>query len=188
MFFRETFLAAVFTAVPALATANSVNVYFGQNGGANLTDVCADPSFEYITVGFINTSPENAGQSGYPGDNFAAHCWAGYYSDNGIESELLNDCPYLVPGIEICQKEYGKKVLLSIGGYTEDGSYSISSYENGVEFATFIWGAFGPYTETWGDQPRPFDSADSHVAVDGYDFDLEWTGGKCLRPTMPVRT
>lgn len=181
MYFREAFVVAAFAAVPALATAAStVNVYFGQNGATNLTEVCADPSFEYITLGFINTSPENAGLSGYPGDNFAGHCWAGYYSNNGIESELLNDCPYLVPGIEICQKEYGKKILLSVGGYTETGSYSISSYQNGVEFAEFIWGAFGPYNETWGDQPRPFDSADSHIAVDGYDFDIEWTAGKCL--------
>lgn len=182
MYVREALVVAAAAVVPALGTgssaASSVNVYFGQNGNTNLSDVCADPSFEYITLGFINTSPENAGSSGYPGSNFAGHCWAGYYSKDGTVSELLDDCPYLVPGIEICQKEYGKKVLLSIGGYTADGSYTVSSYQKGVEFAEFIWGAFGPYEETWGDQPRPFDSANSHIAVDGYDFDIEWTGGK----------
>lgn len=171
---------AAFAAVPALATASTVNVYFGQNENANLSDICADSSFEYITLGFVNVSPENGGASGYPGDNFANHCWAGYYTNNGVESKLLNDCPYLVPGIELCQQKYGKKVLLSVGGYTDTGSYSISSYHNGVEFAEFLWGAFGPYEESWADQPRPFDSEDTHVAVDGYDFDIEWTGGKSL--------
>lgn len=73
MRFLEAFLVTAVAAVPALATASTVNVYFGQNGNANLSDVCADPSFEFITLGFINTSPENGGPSGYPGDNFAAH-------------------------------------------------------------------------------------------------------------------
>lgn len=181
MYSRFTlFAAAVAVAAPALATssphkASSVNVYFGQAGTANLSDVCADPSFDTVTLGFINTSPENAGGSGYPGDNFAAHCWAGYYSNNGHESLLLSDCPYLVPGIEICQQVYNKKVLLSIGGYTDWGSYTLSNASMGVEFADFLWGAFGPYEESWGSQPRPFDSsAESRVAVDGYDFDIEW--------------
>ncbi|KAJ4408645.1 Chitinase 2 [Gnomoniopsis sp. IMI 355080] len=174
MFSRADFLVASLAIVPALATGSSVNVYFGQNGQADIGDVCADPSFEYITLGFIDVSPENGGLSGLPGSNFAGHCWAGDYDNNGYASGLLNDCPYLTPGIEVCQSQYGKKVLLSIGGvFTETSNYSISSYENGVEFANFIWGAFGPYDESWGEQPRPFDYNGVHVAVDGYDFDIE---------------
>lgn len=179
MYFREAFLVAALAAVPALATGSSVNVYFGQHGEADIGTVCADPSFEYISLAFIDVSPENGGASGLPGSNFAGHCWAGDYENNGVVSGLLNDCPYLTPGIEVCQTQYGKKVLLSIGGvFTEASNYSISSYENGVEFATFIWGAYGPYDESWGLQPRPFDYDNVHVAVDGYDFDIESFDGK----------
>lgn len=181
MNFSKTFLLAALAATPVLATGNSVNVYFGQNGNADIGDVCADSSFEYITLAFITTSPENGGLSGLPGSNFAGHCWAGDYENNGHESGLLNDCPYLTPGIEVCQTQYGKKVLLSIGGvFTDATNYSISSYENGVEFANFIWGAYGPYDESWGSQPRPFDYDGVHVAVDGYDFDIESADGKCF--------
>ena len=35
--------------------------------------------------------------------------------------------------------------------------------------AEFLWGAFGPKTDAWGNKPRPFGSA----AVDGFDLDLE---------------
>ncbi|PSR75744.1 glycoside hydrolase superfamily, partial [Coniella lustricola] len=174
MAFRNAFVAAAAAAAPAMALVDSVNVYFGQHGSANISDVCADPSFEYITLGFITTSPENGGLSGYPADNFGGHCWVGYYDNNGVPSELLSDCPYLVPGIEICQKQYNKKVLLSIGGETLTGSYSISSYDNGVDFANFLWNSFGPYNPDLPNQPRPFDTEDSHVAVDGFDFDIEW--------------
>lgn len=181
MYFSEAFLLAALAAVPVLATGSSVNVYFGQAGDADIGDVCADSSFEYITLAFITTSPENGGASGLPGSNFAGHCWAGDYEANGHTSGLLSDCPSLTPGIDVCQTQYGKKVLLSIGGvFTEASNYSISSYENGVEFANFIWGAYGPYDKSWGSQPRPFDYDDVHVAVDGYDFDIETADGKCL--------
>lgn len=179
MYFREASLAAALAAVPALAIGSSVNVYFGQNGDADIGAVCADPSFEYITLAFINISPENGGSSGLPGSNFAAHCWAGNYENHGFVSDLLDDCPYLTPGIDHCQTQYGKKVLLSIGGeFTAASNYSISSYENGVAFANFIWGAYGPYDDSWGTQPRPFDYDDVHVAVDGYDFDIESAEGE----------
>lgn len=184
MHLRESSLAAALAVVPAFATTigSSVNVYFGQNGNADIADVCTDTSFDYITLAFINVSPENGGSSGLPGSNFAGHCWAGNYDNNGFVSNLLNDCPYLTPGIEVCQTLFGKKVLLSIGGeFTEVSNYSVSSYENGVEFANFIWGAYGPYDESWGAQPRPFDYGDLHVAVDGYDFDIESADGKWSR-------
>lgn len=181
MYFRETFLVAASAVMSALATASlpsSVNVYFGQNGNANISDVCADPSLQYITLAFVNVSPENGGGSGYPGSNFANHCWAGNYDNNGDVSDFLDDCPYLNPGVDICQSTYGKKILLSIGGeFTETSNYSVSTAENGYAFADFIWGAFGPYDESWEGQPRPFDYDGVHVAVDGYDFDIESAEG-----------
>lgn len=181
MFSFKTSLVAALAVVPAMATASnapsSVNVYFGQNGNAYLSDVCDDDSLEYITLGFVNVSPENGGGAGYPGTNFANHCWAGNYDNNGYVSDLLNDCPYLNPSVDTCQSVYKKKILLSIGGVlTEDSNYTVSTPENGVEFANFIWGAFGPYDPSWEDKPRPFDHDDVHVAVDGYDFDIEADG------------
>lgn len=181
------------TAATASTFASSVNVYWGQAGAESLGTVCQnDDSFDYITLGFVNTSPENGGASGYPGDNFAGHCWASYYnSQTGAQSQLLSECPYLTPGIKTCQ-DLGKKVLISIGGvYSSTSNYTISTYEKGQEFGAFMWGAFGPYNQAWVDagNPRPFDDGTTHNAVDGYDFDLESTEGMLpfvLRIKTPV--
>ncbi|KKY33220.1 putative glycoside hydrolase family 18 protein [Diaporthe ampelina] len=173
MYPRESLVVAALAAVPVLATSSSVNVYWGQQGNGDLATACQDPSVDYITLGFINISPENGGPAEYPGTNFGAHCWAEKYSVDGHTSELLSTCPSLTPGIAVCQ-ELGKKVLLSIGGvYTAYSNYTVSSPENGVAFAEFVWGAFGPYSEAWAGKPRPFDNGDKHNAVDGFDFDLE---------------
>jgi chitinase len=77
--------------------------------------------------------------------------------------------------INFC-KEQGVKVLLSIGGVYNPvlgSDYEVSSPENGVEFADFLWGAFGPFQESW-TGPRPFDASPTeHTVVDGFDFDIE---------------
>lgn len=175
----------------ATTLASSVNVYWGQAGMDNLGTVCQNnDSFDYITLGFIDISPENGGESGYPGNNFAGHCWASYYSHNGVQSQLLSECPYLTPGIKTCQ-DLGKKVLLSIGGaYTSGSNYTVSSYEKGQEFGSFLWGAFGPYNQSWVDNggPRPFDDGTTLNAVDGYDFDLESAEGMSLLNTVILTT
>ena len=158
---------------PALA-APGVNVYWGQSGvGDRLVDYCASGGFDYVSVAFVNVSPENAGTSGYPGTNFAAHCSAATYSNNGTASLLQSECEQIREDIPKCQ-DLGIKVILSIGGVlTETSNYTISSVENGRYFGEFLWGAFGPYNESW-TGPRPFDiSETTHVAVDGFDFDLE---------------
>lgn len=177
MYLRNSLVAAALAAVPVLATPSSVNVYWGQQGNGDLATACQDPSIDYITLGFVNLSPENGGPTGYPGTNFGAHCWAEKYSVDGQTSELLSTCPSLTPGIAVCQ-QLGKKVLLSIGGvYSAYSNYTVSSSINGFAFAEFVWGAFGPYTEDWAGKPRPFDDGDSHNAVDGFDFDLESSSG-----------
>ncbi|POS81205.1 hypothetical protein DHEL01_v200416 [Diaporthe helianthi] len=173
MYLSESFVVAALAAAPVLATGSSVNVYWGQQGNGDLATACQDPSIDYITLGFVNISPENGGPTEYPGTNFGAHCWADKYSADGHTSQLLSTCPSLTPGIAVCQG-LGKKVLLSIGGvYGAYSNYTVSTPVNGVEFAQFVWGAFGPYTEAWAGKPRPFDHGDQHNAVDGFDFDLE---------------
>lgn len=182
MHFRQSFAVAALVAVPTLVSSSSVNVYWGQNGDGDLATACQDPSFDYITLGFVNLSPENDGVTGYPGTNFGAHCWAEWYEADGSTSSLLSECPSLTPGIAVC-KQLGKKVLLSIGGVYDPlvgDDYTISTWDNGVAFAEFVWGAFGPRDSHWvtSGKPRPFDDGTTYNAVDGYDFDLESSLGK----------
>ncbi|KAG5757545.1 hypothetical protein H9Q72_014313 [Fusarium xylarioides] len=124
----------------------------------------------------IHSSPNVIPPQSYPGTNFAGHCAAGVYSNkNGVASSLLSECYTIKEGIPYCQ-ERGVKVLLSIGGvYNEAGSnYKVTTDDKGVDFADFLYKAFGPYDQTW-DGPRPFDSDDgtTRPAVDGFDFDIE---------------
>lgn len=126
-------------------------------------------------MSFVNQAPEHT-ESGYPGTNFAGHCAAGVYSNkNGVASSLLSECYTIKEGIPYCQQR-GVKVLLSIGGvYNEAGSnYKVTTDDKGVDFADFLYKAFGPYDQSW-DGPRPFDSDDgtTRPAVDGFDFDIE---------------
>jgi chitinase len=128
---------------------------------------------DYVTLAFINESPEKAGSSGYPGLNLGAHCAATTYQVGGESTDLLSDCSLIAADIPVCQA-LGTKILLSIGGVFGTGSdYTVSTVAKGEEFATFMWGAFGPYETSW-TGPRPFDiSSTDHTVVDGFDFDIE---------------
>jgi chitinase len=176
----KTLAVAALAVAPALATP-AVNVYFGQSGAATdrLRNYCDGTSFEYITIGFINSSPENDPSTlRYPGSDFSTHCIGAKYQDSdGTNSRLLSQCGELAADVRYCQKQ-GKKVLLSIGG--DGDQYGISSPPNGEEFADFIWGAFGPKQALW-TKARPFDDyyggydsdADKYFSFDGFDFDIE---------------
>ncbi|KAF5718942.1 endochitinase 2 precursor [Fusarium mundagurra] len=151
-----------------------LNGYWGQLGSDSLKSYC-DSAPEYVTLSFVNQAPEHT-ESGYLGTNFAGHCAAGVYSNkDGVASSLLSECYTIKEGIPYCQ-ERGVKVLLSIGGvYNEAGSnYKVTTDDKGVDFADFLYKAFGPYDQSWGG-PRPFDSDDgtTRPAVDGFDFDIE---------------
>ena len=163
---KKTLLAAASASVVA-AKSSQVNVYYGQHGSDELATVCAS-GVDYVTLAFVNVSPENGGASGYAGDNFANHCWAGYYDD----SVLLNDCPAITSGWQTC-KDNGVKLILSIGGvFSSSSNYTVSTDDNAVDFANFLWGSFGPYDPSY-DGPRPFDVDGVHNSVDGFDFDIE---------------
>lgn len=175
---HKSLVAAAVLAATARATAVSepkVNVYWGQKGDTRLRDHCDQANFDYVTIGFVNNSPEQD-KSGlnYPGTNFGQHCDGIYYTNSktGLASPLLSKCTVIASDIQYCQ-EKGKKVLLSVGGAAVKGSnYSLSTNAKGEEFATFLWKAFGPYDQTWSG-PRPFDYAGNHVSVDGFDLDIE---------------
>lgn len=150
----------------------------GQKTNQNLRAYC-DSGVNSVTLGFINSAPEHdKSDLKYPGINFSSHCWAETYTDeNGVSSPLYEYCQSLKTDIPYCQDK-GVKVILSIGGmYSSVNNYKVSTTANGVQFADKVYQIFGPYNHTAG-VARPFDSPDRHVAVDGFDFDLEVELGK----------
>ena len=80
----------------------------------------------------------------------------------------------------MCQSQYGKKIILSLGGAT---SYQLNGVLEGEAFADLLWGMFGPRKASWVQNglPRPFDGPNGQaVEVDGFDFDIENPSyGKC---------
>lgn len=126
----------------------------------------------------MNNSPEHGDGTDYPGTNFAAHCASDVYVKNGQNSKLLKSCSFIKDDIKTCQS-LGKKVLLSIGGeYTASSNYSLTSVQKGLEFAEFLYKAFGPFKTSY-TGPRPFDvSSTDHTTLDGFDFDIETKFGK----------
>ncbi|KAI5921873.1 glycoside hydrolase superfamily [Camillea tinctor] len=171
------FLTIAILAVSALATYTGdfkLNTYWGQSGdGDTLGKYCALEGIDYITLAFVNNSPEHGDGTDYPGTNFASHCAADVYMKGNLHSKLLSGCSFIADDIKLCQ-ESGKKILLSIGGeYTAANDYSISSVEKGKEFADFMFDAFGPYVDGY-QGPRPFDRSDiEHTCINGFDFDIE---------------
>ncbi|KHO00198.1 chitinase 18-18 [Metarhizium album ARSEF 1941] len=153
----------------------ALNVYWGSIAGYSLRDVC-DSGVNYVTLAFINNSPEHGG--GYPGSNFGAHCSAEVFvNEKGEKTKLLSTCRSVTRDIPYCQTK-NVKVLLSIGGrYGEGSNYSVSSEAKGVEFAHFLYNAFGPFNSSW-KGPRPFDADGKTVSVDGFDLDLEGPAGQ----------
>ncbi|KAH9888712.1 glycoside hydrolase superfamily [Xylariomycetidae sp. FL2044] len=178
MYLSSTVGAAALLAAPALAHYTKdydLNAYWGQSGPPTdrLAQHCASSAIDYITIGFVNNSPENGDGTNYPGTNFAAHCAAEVYVKDGQNSKLLSACSYIKEDIKTCQS-LGKKVLLSIGGeYSDSNNYAISTVQKGQEFADFMFDAFGPFDHSW-EGPRPFDVSETdHTCLDGFDFDIE---------------
>jgi len=167
-----SFLVSFSSAFRPLAKTN-VAIYWGQGPyQERLIETCKNPSVDIINIGFVNVFPDS-GPGGYPGTNFGDACEAGFYKHNGKTTDLLKNCQYIGPDITACQKQYGKKVLLSLGGASPSDQY-IANNKSAIHFANFLWGAFGPQTDAWtsAKKPRPFGTA----VVDGFDFDIESQG------------
>ncbi|KAI1379683.1 chitinase 18-18 [Hypoxylon crocopeplum] len=178
MQFKNSVLVAALSASSAFATYTKdykLNTYWGQSGPSTefLGTHCESDSVDYVTLAFVNNSPEHGNGTDYPGTNFAAHCAAEVYVNNNRNSKLLSGCSYIKDDIRKCQN-LGKKVFLSVGGeYTATSNYSLSSVQKGYEFAEFLYKAFGPYKAGY-TGPRPLDrSSTDHTCLDGFDFDIE---------------
>lgn len=114
----------------------------------------------------MTKSPEQA--NGYPATNFGANCGAQVFKEDGKNTEFLVNCHLIEEDIPYCQ-EKGVKVLLSIGGQSgPQTNYKVSDSAKGIEFADFLYKAFGPREKSW-NGPRPFGNA----SVNGFDLDLE---------------
>jgi chitinase len=164
---------AAFSSLASALTANAktnVVTYWGQGPNqGSLQDVCKNPNVDIVNIGFINVFPDQ-GKGGYPGSNFGNACGSDVYTYKGTKTQLYSNCPDIGTDIAICQQVYGKKVLLSIGGGYPT-NYFIKDDTSAVNFANFLWGAFGPVKSEWTSTggPRPFGDA----VVDGFDFDIE---------------
>lgn len=157
------------TAFTATSKTNLVT-YWGQGPNqGSLQEVCKNPNVDIVNIGFINVFPDQ-GKGGWPGSNFGNACGSETYEYNGTSTQLLSNCPNIGTDIAICQQVYGKKIFLSIGG-AEPNNYYIKDDASAVNFANFLWGAFGPVKDEWTKTggPRPFGDA----VVDGFDFDIE---------------
>ncbi|KAH8709764.1 Endochitinase A [Beauveria bassiana] len=172
----KLFTALAAAGVAAAAGTNAkFNAYWGQSGPPNesLRQRC-DEGADYISLSFVTSSPEKNPDTGYPGINFAAHCWADVFEVNGKKSKLYSHCGTIKDDLQYC-RDKGIKMLLAIGGEWNENTadYRVTTEEKGREFADFLWKAFGPHDPSW-PGPRPFDkSAIEHSAIDGFDFDLE---------------
>ena len=150
------------------ASKTNVVTYWGQGSNQDrLLTTCQNPSYDIINIGFVDVFP-NQGAGGWPGTNFGNACWSDYYEHKGVNTSLLKTCPDIGPDVIECQQTYGKKILLSIGGGYPN-SYYIKNNKSGVNFADFLWAAFGPVSATKRGIPRPWGDA----GVDGFDFDIE---------------
>jgi chitinase len=124
------------------------------------------------------------------GEAYASNaCWASpYYQGPGYpvgdintaNNVLLTQCPDLQEDIWDCQQNTKTKLLISLGGAAADGNYQLNNADDGIYLANFLWGAYGPYQQSWVDAGgiRPLDGGDNadptkQIDVDGFDFDIE---------------
>jgi chitinase len=159
----------------------------------NLAHYCDSTTIDIIPIGFINIFPPKS--NGLVAQNFGNQCWNdGNYTSPGYNGSgpnatadfnygLYTRCPYLQEDIYYCQTQTKKKILLSIGGSSDQ--YDLNSAADGVYLADFLWGAYGPYNASWVNPAighvRPLDRGlyntnDSMtIDIDGFDFDIEHT-------------
>lgn len=138
--------------------------------------VCNNPDVDVVILAFINGFPAQG--DGLPIVNFGNQCGGGFYQGENATAGLPKSCPYITEQIPICQAN-GKKVLISLGGASGPNSpYDLEGEQNGIDFANWLWGAYGPYDPTWvaNGGIRPLDPVSGNpINLDGFDFDIERT-------------
>ncbi|KAB5524175.1 hypothetical protein DKX38_021924 [Salix brachista] len=130
-----------------------IAIYWGQHGGeGTLAATCDTGNYQFVNVAFLYSFGNGVPT---PVLNLAGHCDPG-----------SGTCTVFSDQIKSCQSQ-GIKVLLSIGGGA--GPYGLSSAEDAVQVATYIWNNFlGGQSSS-----RPLGDA----ILDGVDFDIEAGSG-----------
>jgi chitinase len=144
-----------------------------------------------IPIAFIVAFPPQA--NGIVGANYGNQCGGNsFYNGPGYmgaapvaanNNLLPSDCGPLQEAIHYCQTQTKKKILLSLGG--QSGGYGLNNAADGIYLADFLWGAYGPYNQTWVDNGgiRPLDRGGNNITTadtvdfDGFDFDIEQSSG-----------
>jgi len=161
----------VFKAKRSLPRRQVLAGYWGQNSIAyrvsrsnwekDLRYFCNNHKFDIYLVAFIHRLfRNNRNRDGLPGMNFAHHC---SYAPDPQNPDVF-ECATIGGGIRDCQK-LGKKMLISLGGDTCDGS--LDSAQNAKRLAYHIWNLFLGGKDM--QDKRPF----LWTVMDGVDLDIE---------------
>ncbi|KAI1624347.1 hypothetical protein EDD37DRAFT_681241 [Exophiala viscosa] len=143
-------------------------VYWGQGPSQKrLSYFCQTSTIDIIPIGFVNVFPDDSGSNGYPGTNYGNACSANYWiAPDGAFTQMFTTCDEIAEDVQTCQ-DLGIKILVSLGGASD---VTLNSSTSAVDFADFLWGAYGPEQDTTETAyPRPFGS----TIVDGFDLDIE---------------
>ncbi|KAJ6677249.1 ENDOCHITINASE [Salix viminalis] len=132
-----------------------IGVYWGQDGReGTLAEACNKGKYQFVNVAFLSSFGNGVPT---PELNLAGHCNPGAGTCTGLSNDITS-----------CQKQ-GIKVLLSIGGGTP--TYSLSSADDAVHLAYYIWNSFLGGHET--SITRPLGDA----ILDGVDFAIDRGSG-----------
>lgn len=145
---------------------SNVAVYYGTTPATTtdgLLSLCSNSNVDIVILSFVFSFFD---ANGYPSIDFGPGC-SGQTSAQIITAPGLKDCSALAPEITACQS-LGKKVLLSLGGYNSNTSFT--SDVQARDFASTLWSLFGP-GEDLDPGLRPFGGTD--VVIDGFDIDNE---------------
>ncbi|KAH8669734.1 glycoside hydrolase superfamily [Tricladium varicosporioides] len=134
---------------------NSINLASGPMAQKRLVHYCQNTNANIIPIAFLTsfTNPTiNVANQG-------ATCTT-------IFGSSLFYCPELEEDIQICQSQFNKTIILSLGGATyAEGGFTSST--EAISSAQQIFSIFGPPSSA--STPRPFGNA----IINGFDFDFE---------------
>lgn len=146
--------------------SDNLAVYFGTtptSTSGGLAALCNRREVDIVVLSFVFSF---FGPGGYPSIKFTSGCSGPSNAQINAGATGLSDCSAMAAEILSCQSA-GKKVLLSLGGYVANTTFS--SNNEAVQFADTLWDLFG--AGSGGDSDlRPFGA---EVSVDGFDIDNE---------------
>ncbi|GME75635.1 unnamed protein product [Ambrosiozyma monospora] len=155
----KSIIATALLSLSGVASASEIAFYWGQAAAKpqeRLANYCKKGDADIFILSFMD---EFSGPSSME-LNFPGVC------GNSTTSSGLLKCPEIAEDIQTCQKTYGKKVFLSLGGGA--GKYGFASDSDAKEFAETLWNNFGAGSDV-SSEDRPFGDS----VVDGFDFDIK---------------